>query len=271
MRRGSARGKALRQGCFRAAMGIAALAIAGALAPASAQAACKVEKYADLPVTMDGMQPLVAAKINGVDASFIVDSGAFYSLMSPGVAGAAGLKLDRIPPEQFQLMGVGGSTRAAVTKVKDLVVAGIPIHNLEFFVGGTDTGTAGLLGQNVLGVGDVEYDLPDGMVRLLRSRDCGDTNLAYWTNGGSYSLLKIERRDPLTRPHTVATVSVNGKPMRAMFDTGATTTTLSIEAAARIGIAPGGKGVEADGYSSGIGRGVSQVWRAPVASIQIGD
>src|SRR3954451_9325089 len=144
------------------------LAAALVLGPGAANAACKVEKYADLPVTMDGMQPLVAAKINGVDASFIVDSGAFYSLMSPGVAGAAGLKLDRIPPEQFQLMGVGGSTRAAITKVKDLVVAGIPVHNIEFFVGGTDTGTAGLLGQNVLGVGDVEYDLPDGVVRLLR-------------------------------------------------------------------------------------------------------
>src|SRR3954468_9227677 len=268
MRRGSARGKALRQGGFRAAMGIAALAIAGAPAPASAQAACKVEKYADLPVTMDGMQPLVAAKINGVDASFIVDSGAFYSLMSPGVAGAAGLKLDRIPPEQFQLMGVGGSTRAAITKVKDLVVAGIPVHNIEFFVGGTDTGTAGLLGQNVLGVGDVEYDLPDGVVRLLRSRDCGDTNLAYWAVGGSYSLLKIERRDSIQRPHTIATVLVNGMQMRAMFDTGATATTLSLEAAARIGIKPDGKGVEPDGYSTGIGRGVSRTWRAPVATIQ---
>src|SRR3954466_14500802 len=133
MRRGSARGKALRQGCFRAAMGIAALAIAGALAPASAQAACKVEKYADLPVTMDGMQPLVAAKINGVDVSFIVDRGAFYSLMSTGVAGRPGLKLARVPPDQFQLVGAGGATNAAIAKVKDLVVAGIPIHNLEFF------------------------------------------------------------------------------------------------------------------------------------------
>src|SRR3954464_2776371 len=183
------------------------LAAALVLGTGAANAACKVEKYADLPVTMDGMQPLVSAKINGVDASFILDSGAFYSMMSPGVAGAARLKLDPVPEDQFQIVGVGGSTRVSITKVKDMIVAGIPVHDIEFFGGGPDTGPPGVLGQNVLGIGDVEYDLPDGVVRLLRSRDCGDKSLAYWVTDGSFSLLKIERRDSIQRPHTIATVT----------------------------------------------------------------
>ncbi|MDB5693247.1 MAG: hypothetical protein JWO81_2310 [Alphaproteobacteria bacterium] len=251
--------------CFRAAMGIAAVL----LAPAAAEAACKVEKFADLPVTMDGLRPMVAARINGVDGAFIVDSGAFFSLLSPGMAGAAGLKLERAP-EGFRLGGIGGSTSASIAKVKDLMVAGIPVHNIEFFVGGTDTGTAGLLGQNVLGIGDVEYDLPDGFVRLLRSHDCGGTVLAYWTNGGSYSQLRIEPRS-VFQPHTIATVSINGTSFRAGFDTGAPTTMMSLEAAARLGLKPDSPGVTAAGFEGGLGRGVSRMWLAPVDAIRIGD
>ena len=251
---------------FRALAGAAALA----LAPTAGQAACKVEKYADLPVTMDGFQPMVRAKINGVDTSFIIDSGAFYSMMAPGVAGAAKLRLERTPDE-FRVTGIGGSIRPSIARVKDLIVAGIPVHNIEFFVGGTDTGTAGLLGQNVLGVGDVEYDLPDGFVRLMRSHDCGGTDLAYWANGGSYSLVRIDPRDATDQPFTMATVYVNGTAMHATFDTGATRTIMSLQAAARIGIKPDSKGVKPAGYGNGIGRGISQTWLAPVASIRIGD
>src|SRR3954464_12770381 len=123
-------------GYFRAALAAAALV----LAPAAAQAACKVGKMADLPVTMSGLRPLISARINGVEASFIADSGAFYSLISPGVAGAAGLKLTPAPP-WFRLRGLGGDTSASITKVKDLVLAGIPLHDIEFIVGGSDTGT----------------------------------------------------------------------------------------------------------------------------------
>src|SRR5436305_1634674 len=168
---------------FRAAIGIAALFCAAG----GAQAACKVEKLADLPVTMNRLQPLVAAKINGVEGSFIVDSGAFYGLISPGMANAAKLKPIPAPPS-FHLSGIGGETSAYYATVKNLDLAGIPLHDRDFFVGGSDTGVAGLLGQNILGIGDVEYDLPDGFIRLFRSHDCGNVDMAYWVKpGGNYS------------------------------------------------------------------------------------
>src|SRR4051812_43409503 len=113
----------------------AAAVIAGLLGAGAADAACKVGELAKLPVTMDGLRPMVAAKINGVEARFIADSGAFYSLISPGMAGAAGLKLTAAPP-WYRLKGLGGDTSASYTKVKDLTLAGIPLHNLDFFVGG---------------------------------------------------------------------------------------------------------------------------------------
>ena len=50
--------------------------------PARGPAACKLERYAELPVTMAGTKPLIAGSINGIDALFIADSGAFFSMLS---------------------------------------------------------------------------------------------------------------------------------------------------------------------------------------------
>lgn len=113
-------------------------------------AGCKIGIIAELPVTMNGMRPMITAKINGEDARFILDSGAFFSLITRPAAAQYELQTE---PAPFNLMlqGVGGSSRAMVTTVKELTLAGIPIRKVQFVVGGSAVGpgTAGLLGQNV--------------------------------------------------------------------------------------------------------------------------
>lgn len=239
------------------------------LGAGSAGAECKLTFGLDLPVTMSGLRPLVDARINDVAGQFILDSGAFYSLLSPGMASATKVRLTPAP-EWFHLSGIGGSTSASYTTVKTLSVAGKAFPPLDFFVGGSDTGVAGLLGQNILGLGDVEYDLPEGHVRLFKWQGCGDVIKAYWVKGGSYSELKIDPRSQ-SHPHTTGTVSINGTPMHVTFDTGAPMTTLSLRAAARLGIKPDSPGVRPAGHSMGLGRKVLESWSAPVGTIRIGD
>jgi hypothetical protein len=48
-----------------------------ATAPMNAPAVCTL-KAVELPVTMRGLRPMVHARINGTDALFLADSGAFY-------------------------------------------------------------------------------------------------------------------------------------------------------------------------------------------------
>jgi len=250
---------------------IAALA-ALASTPAAGEAACKIDRLAELPVTMtSGYKPMVSAKIDGMDAQFIADSGAFYSLISPGVAAAAGLHT-YAAPHNFRLSGIGGETNASVAKVKDFTLAGLPIHNIEFLVGGSDFGNAGLIGQNVLGLADVEYDLPHGVIRLMRSHDCGGTDeLAYWVEkGGIFSMMKIMSLTE-ARFHTVGTVYVNGQALRATFDTGASRTMVTRKAAARLGVKPDSLGVIEARASRGLGRRIARSWIAPFQSIKIGD
>jgi tetratricopeptide (TPR) repeat protein len=88
--------------------------------------------------------------------------------------------------------------------------------------------------------------------------------------GGSWSELKIDARSEHD-PHTTATVSVNGTDLHAMFDTGASSTTLSIRAGVRLGIKSDSPGVRAEGVSGGLGRHVVPVWSVPVGTIKIGD
>jgi tetratricopeptide (TPR) repeat protein/predicted aspartyl protease len=239
--------------------------------PSAATAACSVVRLAELPITMtSGYRPTVAAKINGTEAHFIADSGAAYSLISPGVAGAAGLKATAAPPE-FHFGGVGGETSISLATVKDFTLAGLPIHNIQFLVGGTDTGTAGLIGQNILGFADVEYDLPHGAIRLFRSKGCGGRAMAYWSGkDGNFTEIRIRTLEEARR-HTVGTVYVNGQAFQAIFDTGATRTALSRKAAERLGFKPDGPGVVEAGYGRGLGRKVTRSWAAPFASFKIGE
>ena len=249
---------------------IAALA-ASALAPAAlAGGSCKVSRVAELPVTMFGLRPLVHAKINGKEATFIADSGAWFSMISPGSAAEYGLTLEPLPP-WFRMSGVGGTVVPKLTTLKSFTIAGVDIPKVQFLVGGSEVGSVGLLGQNVLALLDTEFDLAHGMIKLMKSQGCSNVNLAYWAPaGGFYSVLDTERMDD-ERPHIVASIYVNGVKLRALFDTGASTSFVSLKAAARIGLKPGGEGVTPAGESSGIGRKLVSTWIGPVGSIKIGD
>jgi len=219
---------------------------------------------------MSGLRPLVHAKINGKEATFIADSGAWFSMISPGSAAEYGLTLEALPA-WFRMSGVGGTVVPKLTTLKSFTIAGVDIPKVQFLVGGSEVGSVGLLGQNVLALLDTEFDLAHGMIKLMKSQGCSNVNLAYWAPaGGFYSVLDTERMDD-ERPHIVASIYVNGVKLRALFDTGASTSFVSLKAAARIGLKPGGEGVTPAGESSGIGRKLVSTWIGPVGSIKIGD
>lgn len=242
------------------------MAVIAAASPANAQ--CKVGKLLELKVTMRGARPLTEMGINGQSLPFIVDSGAFFSAISPGTAAELGLQLE---PSPVQMAGVGGEAGStSVATIKSLDLAGLPLRNIEFIVGGSEIGAAGLLGQNVLGIGDVEYDLAHGSVRLMRSMGCSEKdNLAYWAGDEPVSDLPIRIRDAQD-PYTIGTILVNGVKLRAIFDTGADSSILSLDAARRVGLTPSSPGVVRSGQTRGLGRSMVDTWIAPIASVKIG-
>lgn len=231
---------------------------------------CHIGKVVDLPITMNSLRPQIPTKINGQEAKFILDSGAFYSMISSATAAEYKLKLSP-GPYGLTVVGVGGSTEVQIATVKDFNLVGVDLKNIEFLVGGSEVGSAGLLGQNLLEKFDVEYDLANGVIRLFKSENCEGANMAYWISPQqAYSMMDIDHTDPL-HPNTIGKGQLNGQKIRVTFDTGAFTSLLSLRAAERAGLKPDSPGVVDEGYSSGIGRGQVKTYIGTFVSFTIGD
>ena len=243
------------------------------LTPSPSSAQCQgLDLLAELRVTGPGVRPVVSAKVNGIDALFIIDSGSFFSSMSSGAAARLNLKAVPAPPE-FVVSGVGGYAGMSITVVDEFKLAGVPFHHLQFMVGGSEEpdGLTGLIGQNVLRFTDVEYDLGNGVIRLMRPREgCRDAPLAYWAGSQAYSVIDLERQHA-DFPHTRGAAFVNGARVRAIFDTGASRSMLDLDAARRAGVEPGAQGVVEAGKVYGIGNKAVMTWVAPIASFKLGD
>jgi tetratricopeptide (TPR) repeat protein/predicted aspartyl protease len=252
-------------------VGVIAALLLGALVPIEAWAAdkCAVGVLAELPVTMVGRRPMVSAAFGGKTARFILDSGAFYSTLSRASAQEFGLPIRGL--DGFRVSGIGGDSSAGVAAAKNFSLAGIPFPKVDFVVAGSDTGTAGLIGQNILGMMDVEYDLAHGMVRLIRVKGCKNANLAYWAQGRPVSALKLIRpSDSVFKPHTVAQVAIDGQKVEAMFDTGADETLLAASIAKRLGVQPGDDNVTEEGLSGGLGSRHVATYRGTFNQIEVG-
>ena len=259
-----------RKAVFTAHLGV--LALSSALLTSQVQAAgtCTLGRVAEIPITMAGTRPLINAKINNQEARFVLDSGAFYSMISTATAAEFNLKLTP-GPYGLMLQGIGGKVTAQIATVKEFGIAGALIHNVEFLVGGSEVGSEGLIGQNFLHQWDVEYDFSKGVVRLFKPEGCRKARMAYWlTPGQTYSETGIESVMQ-SRMHTVGEGYVNGQHIRVTFDTGAYNSFLSLKAAARAGIKIDSPGVVEAGYSRGIGRGMVKTYIATASSFKIGD
>jgi hypothetical protein len=233
---------------------------------------CKLGKIIEFPITMVDLRPQMTAKINGTDVRFMVDSGCFFQHHQSGKRGRAQ------PLHVFRAVRVflargQRQPSTSITKVKEFTLAGASLHNIEFLVAGSqiDRGSVGVLGQNVLHFADVEYDLGQGVIRLMKPADCGSkVKLAYWVDRSSpYSEIDIESTKRYSS--AIGHASINGTEIRVLFDSGAYVSTLTLKAAARAGIRPDSPGVVPGGTSGGFGRDMVPTYIAPFASFKIGD
>jgi predicted aspartyl protease len=195
-----------------------------------------MEKLAELPVSVQHLKALVAAKINGVDVQLIADTGATmggFTAASAAQLGVAGRPLAK----SIQVRGMGGAPGDfSLGTVKDLSLAGRVFHNVDFLIGGriADVGASGRLGQNLMGAVDTEYDLGAQAIRLFSAQTCADESLVYWRGDQPFSVIALDGGPPTRQIKGFA--KIDGVVMHVMFDSGAPYTMLSRAAAIRAGI-----------------------------------
>ena len=248
-------------------------ALPGALfLPFLSHAECK-RVAVDLPVTIAGTRALIDTKINHQDVRLLVDSGAFFSMISAAMAQELNLKV-RLAPYGLSITGVGGKTVPSVATAKVFTIANVDIPNVEFLVGGSEagSGSSGLLGQNFLVNWNVEYDLAKGSIRLFRDTDCSKQFLAYWAiqNHQPYTVTDIENVSP-KYPHAIGHAYINGEKINVLFDSGAFKSLLSLKAAARAGVRVDSPGLIEGGLTGGTGRNMVMSYIAPFASFKFAD
>lgn len=246
------------------------LTVGLSMATAGGAHRCRIMTTPPLPVTMENLRPVIAASINGREARFMIDTGSFFDFISPAAAAQFKLPLSAAPPYAY-VNGVGGGFIPQIATAKTFTVAGVPAHDAEFLVGNNDLqgGIAGLLGQNLFRIMDIEYDFANGVLRFDKPEHCGDEDLAYWATTQPVAVVNLHGTSE-RQPHLLARASVNGHDIEVLFDSGSGRTILSLRAAKRAGITPQSPGVVLAGITTGMGKNEVRVWSAPIEKFEIG-
>lgn len=239
----------------RLATAILALAATWPAMPEAAQAQrCQLASL-ELPVQMSGHRLVTTAAIDGIAVKLAINTSARYNRLTE--AAAAQLKL---PDRATNLL------RTRKTTV-GLRLGKLELSAVDFLVGGDDPGAdvMGDLGRDLLGRWDTEYDLANGVVRLVSAQgDCVDASMAYWADSSQVSEIDLlpDRYDnpaPL-----IGRARLNGRTIEVEFSP-AYYSWLTLSAARAADITaeqmepvPGG---EPDGLPS---------WKAQIKTLEIG-
>jgi predicted aspartyl protease len=232
---------------------------------------CNLVQIDQWPVRLAGNGLLVIdGAINRQDVAIMLDTGAMRTVILRPVAARLGLKVD--PLRGVRIVGPTGDSVAETAQVAELTIAGSTRRDWQMIVAGERDlvhGIGVILGEDFFQNVDVEFDLANRAIRLFQPRNCDGASLAYWTTERAHEVA-IEAVNP-ARARIVIPVRVNGLPIVALFDTGASRSILHRHIAARLGIRPNTPGVVAAGTLSGVGKESSDLWIGSFESFEIGE
>jgi predicted aspartyl protease len=215
-----------------------AAGLIGVIAVGGAQAAdapgCRYVKVAELSLKFENNRPLVKAEVNGRPAWFIVDTGSDSTDMFGGAARAFGLS--ETTADGMRFYGIGGGQTAKYATVANFGIGDAMVKNVRFFTigAGGSPDRAGLLGRDFFdALGDMEFDLAAGALRLWKAQNCpANRSLAYWTKEPhTADLVHDEQQDPY-----FIRIRLNRAEVKAELDSGAFTSIATPAAARRAGV-----------------------------------
>lgn len=205
----------------------------GPIPPGPLPPGCALTLRATVPLRDERNFMLAPVALEGEPATLVVDTGAEATTIMPAAVQRLGLKPDGLRPTT--LLGVAGRVRSQDVRLHRLSLAdltlrldnGVGVGDLPAFPGVAPP-VSGLLGADVLSRFEVELDLPGRRMSLYSAQRCA----GYLPWPGAVAL-------PLDRPRgglAFVTAQVDGKPVRALLDTGARTTLVTRAAALRLGV-----------------------------------
>jgi hypothetical protein len=242
---------------------------------ATAQAVCRVEPRSVVPVEVADGHVLVTVQVNGVEATFILDTGADRTLMGEDVVRRLGLERDgwvasivrgiagieQRPNALPRSLKLGAATlrRRTLTGDTSVTVGPLPLNAVA------GRPVAGLLGRDFLSPFDLDLDLPAHRMTLYDVRDC-DAGFLPWT--APYVAMPASASMGAA---LVVQVLLDGRPLRALIDTGASASLLTAPGMFRLGLTPELLARDPGGNGAGVGSAPVPMRRHRFAELRVGD
>jgi len=242
--------------------------------PWSTSAACQVERRANVTLDVAGTVVLVPVMVNGVQGTFILDTGAARTVVTPDAVGHFGLALDEWTATTMQ--GVGGIERRRNADPRSVTLGGISLHRRSLaqdatlrvatlprtMVGGRRVD--GLLGRDFLSAFDLSLDLARGSMTLYTVRGCAGRFLP-WTE----DYLSVPVENP-TESALLIPVELDGVRLRALLDSGASGTLVAAPGMARLGLGMDRLQNDPSQIVSGMGPHTVTMWHHRFRDLRIG-
>ncbi|HEX3575677.1 MAG TPA: retroviral-like aspartic protease family protein [Rhodopila sp.] len=244
------------------------------LAP-RAQAACILNERTSVALQAAGGTITVPVQVNGITATFILDTGAQRSVVTEQAARRLGLARDQWVGTTMS--GVGGIQSRPNADPRSLSLGGVPLvrrtlnHDTSLTVGvlpgarGQDAAIEGLLGRDFLSLFDLDIDVPSRRLTLYQPTGCSGRFLPWSTH---YAAI------PITLPAEeaiVVPVTLDGRPLRALLDTGASSGLLAAPGMYKLGLDQARMAADPTGQISGLGPRVVTVHRHRFGSLTVGN
>ena len=248
------------------ALAVAVLGLAAAL-PA-AQAGCQYKRLGSIPLKWRGTVPTVEARLNGTIVRALVDTGGAAIVVSETLAEQLNLH-QRWTGQLWH--GVGGETRVYDARVKQLVVGGFVWDNANVVVA---PDLAPSVPQVILGASFLlqhDMEMTADAIAFFEPSGCDGVPLAWWDPDAPFLPLEVPGAggdaDGSADMHLYGQVVVDGRPVKAMIDSGASRTSVdvSVARALRLELA-----ATAPDRVVGLGRHVVRSWPWVFDSVAVG-
>jgi len=218
-------------------LGSAAMACGARGATPTAQTGtCALRPVAEVLARFVQGHVLVPASIDATPVQMLIDTGATTSMLTPESV----VRL-RLPMDSYRASAIHGAGGTVVTR--NVLVRSLRIGNQDWLAGSLATGSlarqyqedppmVGVLGADYLERFDIELDVPHQRMVLWRVEHCLGDFVPWQVR---HFPVRLTRYQP---NRMVAQVRIDGYPVPALIDWGATSTAISTAAAAAVGVTP---------------------------------
>ena len=220
--------------------------LVGWLFATAAEADCRLERLAWLPMTTDAKGTVeVPVEISGRTVALLVDTGGISSLLTASAADRLGLERRSVPPSEMTIPFGGPRLTQAVT-APGLAFGALAPQDKRFVIvpdGRLPSGADGTMASDMLSHMDLEFDFPGHRLGFYTQNRCPGGVVSWPAAAVSRIAVEVTRYKQINLH-----IGVDGKDIRASFDTGTSRSVMSLELAQSLfGLTPNTPGMRALG------------------------